>query len=375
MKISVSKPVIGHEEIKNVNQALRSRAISGFFGKYIPEFEKKFSRFSQTKFGVSVSSGTTALHLALATLNISKGDEVIIPAITNMATYFSVIYQGAKPIPIDVNPQTLNIDPSLIERKITKKTKAIIVVHLFGLPVQMDPIMKIVKKYKIKLIEDCAEAHGAEYKGKRVGSFGDFGCFSFYANKIISTGEGGMLTTNNKNNATKAKNLKELAFGKKNKFIHSDIGYNYRLTNIQAAIGCGQMRKIKTIINSKRKIAERYQKLLDYKNYFILPNDDKNCFNVYWMYLLILKDEYVDQREFIMKKLKINGVETREGFVSATLQKFFIENKIISKKHKCPNAEKASFSAFYLPSSPDLSLKEQKYICESLINIMTSIAI
>ena len=221
-----------------------------------------------------------------------------------MATYFSVIYQGAKPIPIDVIPQTLNIDPSLIERKITKKTKAIIIVHLFGLPVQMDPIIKIVRKYKIKLIEDCAEAHGAEYKGKRVGSFGDFGCFSFYANKIISTGEGGMLTTNNKKNAMKAKNLKELAFGNKNKFIHSDIGYNYRLTNIQAAIGCGQMRKIEAIINSKRKIAERYQRLLNYKNFFILPKDGKNCFNVYWMYLLILKDEYIHHREFIMKKLK-----------------------------------------------------------------------
>lgn len=373
MKVPVSVPYIGKLENNYVNKALKAKAISGFFGDYLPKFESSFSKFCDCKYGIAVSNGTTALHLALDTVGIKKGDEVIVPAITNMATYFSVIYLGAKPVPVDINSDTFNINPSLIEKSITNKTKAIIVVHLFGMPVDMQPVMKIVKKYNLKLIEDCAEAHGAKYKNKKVGSFGDIGCFSFYANKIITTGEGGMLTTNNKKYALKAKNLKELAFGKTNKFIHSDIGYNYRLTNLQAAIGCAQTEQIEKIIKNKKAISRRYKKLIVNEEYFILPKESKDFVNVYWMYLIILRDEFSKYRNYIMKELKRCGIETREGFVSATLQDTFIEKKIINKSNRCIEAEKASFNAFYLPSSVNLSLKEQKYVCDALNMVMSKI--
>jgi perosamine synthetase len=184
-------------------------------------------------------------------VGIKKGDEVIVSTLTNMATIFAILYIGAKPVPIDIEKDSFNIDVNLIEKKINKKTKAILVVHLFGQPVEMNIVKKIAKKYSLKIIEDCAEAHGALYKNKKVGSLGDVGCFSFYANKIISTGEGGMLTFNKKLYAEKAKNLKGLAFGKQNKFMHRDIGYNYRMSNLQSALGCAQLKKINSIIKKK----------------------------------------------------------------------------------------------------------------------------
>ena len=241
MFVPVSKPLLGKAEEKLVLEAVRSGRISGLGGIFIKEFEEKFSDFCGTKYAVTTTSGTTALHLATATLGIRKGDEVLVSTFTNMATFFAVLYQGAKPIPIDSEPRTLNLDPKLLESKITSKTKAIIVVHIYGHPVDMDPVLKIARKHKLFIVEDAAEAQGAEYKSKKVGSLGDIGCFSFFANKIMTTGEGGMITTNSKKLAERARMLKSMAFGKENKFMHQDIGYNYRLTNVQAAIGCGQM--------------------------------------------------------------------------------------------------------------------------------------
>ena len=244
-RIKTSQPWFDDEEKRNINHALDQKAISGFYGNYIAKFENLFAKFCDSKYGVSTNSGTTALHLATKTLDIRKGDEVLVTTFTNMASIFSILYVGAKPIPIDIDEDTFNIDPKLIEKKINKRTKAIMIVHIFGHPVDYSAISLIAKKYKLLVIEDCAEAHGAEYKGKKVGSLGDAGCFSFYANKIITTGEGGMVVFNNKKLAEKAKNLKELSFGKVDKFQHNDIGFNYRMTNLQAAIGCAQMKKIK----------------------------------------------------------------------------------------------------------------------------------
>ena len=243
--IKTSQPWINFEEKKNINFALKEKAISGFYGKFIGKFEKEFSNYCGTKYGVSTSSGTTALHLAVKTLGIGDGDEVIVTTFTNMASIFSIIYTGARPIPVDIDKKTYNIDPSLIEKKITKKTKAIMVVHIFGHPVDFNKIQKIAKKHNLLIIEDCAEAHGAEYNGRKVGSLGDAGCFSFYANKIITTGEGGMVVFKDKNLAKKAKNLKELSFGYQEKFQHNGIGFNYRMTNLQAAIGCAQLKKFR----------------------------------------------------------------------------------------------------------------------------------
>ena len=318
-KIPVSIPFIDEKETNNVLKAMNYKAISGFFGNELKEFEEGFAKYSDTNFGVTTSSGTTALHLALATLSISRGDEVLVSTLTNMATFFSVLYQGAIPIPIDIDEETYNIDPRLIESKITSKSKAIIVVHLFGHSVDMDPIIEIAKKYNLKIIEDCAEAHGATYKGKKVGSLGDIGCFSFYANKIITTGEGGMLTTDSIHLAERARGLKSLAFGKKNKFMHTDIGYNYRMTNIQAAIGCAQLDKIEHIIKSKINMANQYRSLLGKENYFNLPIQKEYARNVYWMYHISLNGKCASKRDQIISDLEKCGIESRQGFIPFNL--------------------------------------------------------
>ena len=355
----VSSPWINKIEKKNINNALRDNEISGFFGKYIPEFEKKFSKFCKTKHAVTVNSGTTALHLALVTLGIKKGDEVIVSSLTNMASIFAILYIGAIPVPIDIENDTYNLDVNLIENKITKKTTAILAVHLFGHPAEMDKILKISRKHKLKIIEDCAEAHGALYKNKMVGSIGDAGCFSFYANKIITTGEGGMITFNSKKYALKAKNLKELAFGKGNKFMHTGIGYNYRMTNLQAALGCAQMEKINLIIEKKIKLARLYEKYLSKNKLIKLPLTKKGVKNVYWMYCVKIPILNSFKRKKLLKKLFEKGIETREMFIPYNLQNFYLKTE---KKINCPKANKVAYNSFYLPSGTDLKEKDVRYI-------------
>ena len=358
----VSTPWLDKVEKKYVNIALKNNEISGFYGRYIPEFEKKFSKFCKSKYAVTVSSGTTALHLALVSLGVKKGDEVIVSTLTNMASIFAILYIGAKPIPIDIEDDTFNLDVNLIEKKITKKTKAILAVHLFGHPADMNIILKLSKKYNLKIVEDCAEAHGATYNGKIVGSIGDAGCFSFYANKIITTGEGGMVTFNSKKFSQKAKSLKELAFGKENKFMHSDIGYNYRMTNLQAALGCAQMLKIKSIISKKIQIAKIYEKYLKKNKLIKLPITKKNIKNVYWMYCITIPSFDSLKREKLMKKLLQKGIETRKMFIPYNLQKF-IEKE---KNNNCPKANKIAFNSFYLPSGVDLKDKDIRHISDCL---------
>ncbi|SVA69870.1 uncharacterized protein METZ01_LOCUS122724, partial [marine metagenome] len=232
-RIPVCTPLLGEAEVRNVNDAMAQGAISGFFGDYLPAFEEGFAEFCECPHGVAVNSGTTALHLALATLGIGPGDEVLVSTLTNMATFFAVLYQGGVPVPIDIETDTWNLDPTLLEARGTSRTKAIIVVHLFGHPVDMDPVMDVAGRHGLAVIEDAAEAHGALYKGRKVGGIGDIGCFSFYANKILTTGEGGMLTLKDPKLAERARSLKSLAFGQDNKFMHADLGFNYRLTNLQ----------------------------------------------------------------------------------------------------------------------------------------------
>ncbi|OPX96509.1 MAG: putative pyridoxal phosphate-dependent aminotransferase EpsN [Syntrophorhabdus sp. PtaB.Bin027] len=371
--IPVSQPWLEIKETEYVLDALNKKAISGFFGEYINKFEEQFAQYSDCKYGVSTTSGTTALHLALITLGIKKGDEVIVSTFTNMATIFAILYQGAKPIPIDIEEDTLNIDPTLIECRITPKTKAILVVHLFGHPVDMDPVMEIACKHNLFVIEDCAEAHGAIYKGKKVGSFGDIGCFSFYANKIITTGEGGMLTLNNPFLAQKAHSLKSLAFGTDNKFMHDDIGYNYRMTNLQAALGCAQFEKIEKIIERKREIAKFYTKELIGVKGIQLPCEKKGVRNVYWMYHIVLKSNLEHSRTFITDALLKKGIETRDTFTPCNMQDIFIK-KGWTSFNECPKANQVAASGFYFPSGPTLTDAELEYIIESFKTIVESIA-
>ena len=268
-------------------------------------------------------------------------------------------------MPIDIEPDPLNLDTSLLESKITAKTKAILVVHLFGHPVDMDPVNEIAKRYHLFVVEDCAEAHGALYKGNKVGSLSDAGCFSFYANKIITTGEGGMVITNNSALADKMRSLKSLAFGDDLKFMHKDIAYNYRLTNLQSAIGCAQVIKIDKIIANKRRIAAYYSDKLQNIEEIQLPVERPYAKNVFWMYHIVLKEKGLDQRNAISKYLREQGIETREGFIPFNLQDAFIARGL-TNKDDCPIANSVAFNSFYLPSGPVLSEDKIDYVVDHL---------
>ncbi len=372
MNIPVSKPFLGKEETDYVLSALADGAISGFYGQYIDKFEKEFANYCHCSYGISTTSGTTALHLAMASLDVSDEDEVLVASFTNMATFFAVLYQGAKPIPIDIEPDTWNINPALIEERITKKTKAIMVVHIYGHPCDMDPIMELAKKYKLYVIEDAAESHGAEYKGSKTGGIGDIGCFSFYANKIITTGEGGMLTTNNAEIADKARSLKSLAFGISNKYMHKYIGFNYRMTNLQAAMGCAQLKKIDGIIEKKREIASFYSENLRDIPGLQLPVEKTYAKNVYWMYHVVLHEEFGYPREIVMSKLQEYGIETREAFVPYNMQEIFIQRGWV-KGDECPVANYVAKNGFYIPSGPVLDDQELEYIVDKIRGIQKGI--
>jgi perosamine synthetase len=368
--IPVSQPVLAEIESRYVNDALQKGAISGFFGEYITRFEESFAEYCGCQYGVSTTSGTTALHLAMLSLSIGPGDEVLVSTLTNMATFFAVLYQGARPVPIDIEGDTWNINPSLLEAKITPRTKAIVVVHLFGHPVDMDPIMDVARKHGLRVVEDCAQAHGATYKGKKVGGIGDIGCFSFYANKVITTGEGGMITLNDRVLAEKARSLKSLAFGVTNKFMHVDVGYNYRMTNVQAALGCAQMERIESIIESKRNVAKLYSERLKDIPSLQLPVEKAYARNVYWMYHIALLGRHAMQRSEIMAKLRERGIETREGFIPYNMQEFAIHHGSVVPG-ECPIANDYAHRCLYLPSSPLITRKELDYVSDSLKQILS----
>jgi len=350
--IPVCYPFIGEKELEYVTDCVKTNWISSK-GKYVEEFENNFAKYCDFKYGVATTNGTTALHLALACLGISKGDEVIIPSFTMIATAFAVVYCGAKPVLVDAKPDTWNIDVKKIEEKITDKTKAIMPVHIYGHPCDMDPIMKLAKKYNLYVVEDAAEVHGAEYKGKKAGGIGDIGCFSFYANKIITCGEGGMIITNDDKIAEKAKSLKNLSFPKgKRIYKHQDVGYNYRMTNIQAAIGLAQLEKIDELIARRRKNAHLYNKLLKNINGITLPVEKEWAKNVYWMYGIVLDKSTAFDAESFAEELAEKGIQTRPFFYPLNLQPVF-QN---FKKTKCPVAEKIEKQGLYLPSG--LGLKD-----------------
>jgi perosamine synthetase len=363
--IPVCTPLLGEPEARNVQDALAKGAISGFYGEYITRFEEGFAKFCECRHAVGVSNGTTALHLALAVLKIGQGDEVLVSTLTNMATFFAILYQGATPVPIDIEPETWNMDPALLESKVTKRTKAIMVVHLFGHPVDMDPVMAVAKRHGLKVIEDVAEAHGALYKGRKVGGIGDIGCFSFYANKILTTGEGGMLTLNDAALAERARSLKSLAFGKTNKFMHADVGYNYRITNVQAAIGCAQLERVDDIIGRRRAMAQRYTALLKDQPLLQLPIERPYARSVYWMYHLALRGAAAGKRAAIMARLAEQGVETREGFIPANQQDIF-QGLGWTRPGDCPKANLAGATSFYLPSGPLLTADDIEYVVQAL---------
>jgi len=310
IRIPIAKPNLDSQELNNIIDAFNSGWISSK-GSYIEKFESDFADYVGMKFGISTSNGTTALHLALEALGIGKNDKVIIPSLTFIAVANAVRYVGATPVFVDSDPNYWCIDPAQIESKIDKQTKAIIVVHLYGHPCDMGVICQIAKDNGLLIIEDCAEAHGAEYKGKRVGSFGVISCFSFYGNKIITTGEGGMCLTNDIALVNKMKILRDHGMNPEKRYWHDVVGYNYRMTNLQAAIGVAQLQKIDLIINKKRQIASMYKKLLENENSITLSPEMPWAKNVYWLYSILTESK---SRNKIIKKFAEVGIETRPFF-------------------------------------------------------------
>ncbi|MDO8265284.1 MAG: DegT/DnrJ/EryC1/StrS family aminotransferase [Candidatus Parcubacteria bacterium] len=344
--IPVCRPDISQKEIKWVNRALKENRISST-GGFVELFEKEFAKKIGTKYAVACNSGGSALFLALSVFGIKKGDEVIIPDFTMVATANAVKQCGAKPVLVDAEFDTCNINPDLIEKKITKKTKAIIPVHLYGHPCQMDKIMKIARKHKLYVIEDAAEAHGARFKGKLVGSIGDMGCFSFYANKIITTGEGGAITTNKLDLAQKLNKLRAYYFSDEKHFWHAHIGFNFRMSSLEAAFGLGQLERWEELIEKRRKNSEYYTAHL--KKLIGTPIEKNYAYSVFWMYLI----KVGKQRDKLMEYLQRNGVETRTGFFPMHWQPIYKE------KNSYPVSDILGKTTLYLPSASDLTKNEK----------------
>ena len=370
--IPVNVPKLYNPEKKNILECLKTNWISSE-GKFVKEFEKEFSKFNSRKFGIAVSSGTAALEIALKSLNLKKKSEVIIPAFSIISTALCVIKCELKPVLVDCDLKTWNTDPKEIVKKITKKTSAIIITHIYGLPVDMSSVLKIAKKKNIKIIEDAAEVIGLKYKKNICGSFGDLSTFSFYANKHITTGEGGMIVTNKKSLSLKCKSLRNLSFSNSyfDRYNHDDIGWNYRMTNLQAALGCGQLKNIKKIVKRKREVGNLYYKYFKNNKKLILQ-ENKNIYskNIYWVFGVVLRENSKVNRNLLMKKLLEHKIDTRPFFLSMNKQNIFKKMKLFSKQ-KMFNAEYLSNNGFYLPSGLAIKNSEIKYIC-TVVNKLLS---
>lgn len=343
----VSQPSIGVKEIQYVSDAVASGWVSSL-GKYIEEFEQGFAAFCGTEYALAVSNGTTGLHLALASLGIKAADEVIIPDLTFIATANVVAYTGATAVPVDIDAHSLCIDVEAIRRAITPRTRAIIPVHLYGQPARMDQIVSLAAEYGLHVVEDAAEAHGAEYRGRRVGSIGDCGVFSFYGNKIITSGEGGMLTTNQRELYLKAKLLRDHAMSPERRYWHTEVGYNYRMTNLQAALGLAQLERIDSFIERRRQIMGWYRSELASQPRLHLNREDDVSKSVYWMVCLEISGMTQATREQLMLALKKEGVDCRPYF-------YPISDMPMYARADTPVAHDVSVRGINLPSYYDLT--------------------
>lgn len=321
MRIPVSAPDIGTAEARLVATALREGWISSR-GRFIDEFERRFSVLVGGRYGVATTSGTTALHLALATMRIGPGDEVILPDCTMVSCLNAVLYTGAKPVLVDVDPMTRTIDPDRVEDAITPRTRAIMPVHLYGHPAELDRLLKLAQKHGIRIIEDAAEAHGALFRGNPVGAIGDVGCFSFYSNKIVTTGEGGMIVTRRRELAERARRLRDLAFATaKRDYRHTEPAFNYRMTNVQAAIGVAQLRRFDEFVRHRRRCAQIYAEALAEVGDLELPQEAPWAKSVFWMYTVLVKSGALGKRR-LMERLNRSGVESRVAFWPLHKQEF-----------------------------------------------------
>ena len=367
--IPVSIPHVSNGDTKSITKSIKNGWISSD-GPEVKTFEKKFSKRLKRKYSVAVSNGTAALEIAIKALGIKKNDEVIIPNFTIISNALAVIKQNAKPVLIDCDLTTWNMKIEDIEKNINKKTKAIIITHIYSFSNEMEKIIKICKKNKLLLIEDAAEVLGLKYKNKLCGSFGDISTFSFYANKQVTTGEGGMITTNNKKFYDKCLELRNLCFGKEQRFNHDDIGWNYRLTNIQASLGISQLKRLNQIVKKKMNIGKYYyHRLLKNNNIYMTPPKISYSKNIYWVVGVLIRNKKV-LASTIINKLNKNGVGARPFFWPMNEQKIFKRMKLFDKK-KYPNSFYLARYGFYIPSFIKIKKSQMDYIINILNKLLS----
>lgn len=362
--IALTNPLFDDDELQLVNECMISGWVSSN-GKFINEFEKLMAEYCGVKYAISCSSATAGLHLALLSANIGVGDEVIVPTLTFVASANAVTYTGAKPVFIDSDINNWNIDPAKIEEAITPNTKAIMPVHLYGHPADMDLINSIADKHNVLVIEDAAEAHGAKYKNKIIGGLSDVSVFSFFGNKLITTGEGGMILTNDPDVANKCRLLRDHGMSPNKRYWHEVVGYNYRMTNLQAALGVGQMKKIDSIIDRKKNNAAIYESLLKNVPGVTLPPNQDWADNIYWLYTILINEAEVGVSSgFISNVLKQNNIDTRPVFYPMNIQPIYR----VSCNKEFPVAEYISKSGISLPSAPDINAADIKKVCGVIID-------
>ena len=363
--IPVNLPRLDGNEKKYLNECIETGWISSE-GPFVKEFENKFSSFVDRKYGVAVANGSAALDIAVAALEIGEGDEVILPTHTIISCAASVVRSGAVPELVDSDPLTWNMDVKQIKAKITKKTKAIMVVHIFGLPVDMNPVLELAQEHGLKLIEDAAQMIGQEYNGSPCGSFGDMSTFSFYPNKHITTGEGGMIVTNDPELAERCRSFRNLCFQAQKRFVHETLGWNYRMTNLQAALGLAQLEKIDRHVEIKRIIGTKYNDLLsDLKELEKPPPDQEYARNIFWVYGLILDDSVAFDAENAMKRLASMGIGTRPFFWPMHEQPVFRKMGLFDNANY-PVAEKMARRGFYIPSGLAITEKQIERVSDAL---------
>ena len=367
--IPVNTPLIDGNEKKYLAECIESGWISSE-GPFVERFERHIADYSERSHGVAVSSGTAALDVAIEALGIGSGDEVIMPTFTIISCIHQIIRAGAKPVLIDSDPVTWNMNVNQIEEKITTRTKAIMVVHIYGLPVDLDPILDLASHYGLKVIEDAAEMHGQTYKDKPCGSFGDISTFSFYPNKNITTGEGGMLVTNDDDLAKDSRSLRNLCFQPSKRFVHERLGWNYRMTNMQAAIGIAQSEQLDQFVERKRIMGSKYTNLFSGQLGIQLPLAKTDyADNIYWVFGLILNDSISFDAEEAIIKLSNKGIGCRPFFCPMHKQPV-LKNMGLFKGESYPIADKLYKRGFYIPSGMALTDEQIFRVADSVIEVL-----
>ncbi len=375
--IPVNEPLIGQKEIEYVLDCLKTGWISSA-GKYLEQFEQAWADYCGMRYGVAVSNGTTALQVAVACLGLQPRDEVILPSFTIISCAQAITYNGATPVLVDCDPRTWCMDASQVEARISSRTRAIMPVHIYGHPVDMDPILALAKQHNLYIIEDAAEAHGAEYLSgrgsqhaawKRCGGMSDVSVFSFYANKLVTTGEGGMVLTNDPALAERARSLRNLCFRRERRFYHTELGHNFRLTNLQAAIGLAQVERMPETILKKRWMGQSYTQRLQHLPMIQLPVEEPWARQVYWMYGLVLDESTgMDAPEF-GSRLQAQGVETRPFFLGIHEQPVYT-NQGLFKGETYPVTERIARQGLYLPSGLTLSGDQLEEVCQAVEKVL-----